>query len=116
MGISTGGTVLGSVGDTIINGEFQINLNDTNVSLIFLKITGFGEINAHLKSNVVVRWISEPFLRTITRIFENRISTTISDGLRNYTKHLLKDINDNDRLHVKDYISHIVPVLNLKKT
>lgn len=114
MGLGTTGTVIGTVTDTIVAGAFSINLNDTNVILNDLQITSFGDIAIQLKSNLVVRWISEPFLRTVTRLFQSRITTTVSDGVRDYTRKLLNDINDNDRLNIKKYFHSIIPILNTK--
>ena len=113
LGIGTGGTVIGTVTDTIVAGEFSISLNDTNLHLDEMKITSFGDIAVQLKSNVVVRWISEPFLRTITRLFETRITTTVSDGIRDFTRSLLADINKNDRLHIKQFVHTVIPILGI---
>ncbi|KAG4077635.1 hypothetical protein HA402_008895 [Bradysia odoriphaga] len=114
MGLGATGTVIGTVTDTIVTGEFSINLNDTNVILNDMQIMSFGDIAVQLKSNVVLRWMSEPFLRTITRLFQSRITTTVSDGVRDYTRKLLNDINDNDRLNIKKYFHSIIPILDTK--
>lgn len=106
---------MGTVSDTVVAGEFSISLNDTNLHLNDLKIVSFGDISVQLKSNVVVRWISEPFLRTITRLFQSRITTTVSDGVRDYVRQLLLDVNEHDRLNIKHYVQSIVPVLNATK-
>lgn len=102
----------GVVTDTLVAGEFALNLNETNLMLNQLKIVSFGDIAIQLKSNAVVGWISEPFLRTVTRLFRSRLTTTISDGVQNYTQRLLDDVNENDRLQIKNYVHYVIPILN----
>lgn len=112
LGVYTSGTVAGVVTDTLVAGEFALNLNETNLMLNQLKIVSFGDIAIQLKSNAVVGWISEPFLRTVTRLFRSRLTTTISDGVQNYTQRLLDDVNENDRLQIKNYVHYVIPILN----
>lgn len=114
LGVYTSGTVEGVVTDTLVAGEFALHLNDTNLMLNQLKIQSFGDISVQLKSNAVVGWISEPFLRTVTRLFRSRLTTTISDGVQNYTQRLLDDVNANDRLHIKNYVQYVIPILNTR--
>lgn len=95
----------------IIMGKFSINLLDTNMQLDELKIVSFGDIKVQLKSNAIVRWITEPLLRAITHLFRTRIKTTVSDGIRDYTRKLLNDVNANDRLHMKEYVRNILPIV-----
>lgn len=114
LGVYTSGTVAGVVSDTMVAGEFALNLNETNLMLNHLKIVSFGDIAIQLKSNAVVGWISEPFLRTVTRLFRSRLTTTISDGVHNYTQRLLDDVNENDRLQIKNYVHYVIPILNTR--
>lgn len=81
-----------------------------------LNIISFGDIKVQLKSNAIVRWITEPLLRAITHLFRMRIKTTVSDGIRDYTRKLLNDVNDNDRLHMKEYLRNILPIAKTKST
>lgn len=115
LGVYASGGVVGTVTDTLIAGEFELNLNETNIMLNRLKILSFGDISLQLKSNAVVGWLSEPFLRAITRLFRSRITTTISDGVQNYTQRLLDDVNDNDKLEIKNYVHTVLPILNAVK-
>lgn len=100
----------------IIMGTFSINLQNTSMQLDDLNIISFGDIKVQLKSNAIVRWITEPLLRAITHLFRMRIKTTVSDGIRDYTRKLLNDVNDNDRLHMKEYLRNILPIAKTKST
>lgn len=97
-------------------GKFSINLQDTNMQLDCLKIISFGDIKVQLKSNAIVRFITEPLLRAITHLFRMRIKTTVSDGIRDYTRKFLNDVNDNDRLHIKEYVRNILPISKTEPT
>lgn len=110
MGISMSGAIHGIVSNTLVAGEFEVNLQNTSLALTHLQILEFGDISLQLKSNAVISWISEPFLRMIARLFESRITTTLSDSIRVYVGELLDDINANDRLQLKKYARIITPV------
>lgn len=80
-----------------------------------LQIVSFGDMTVQLKSNAVLRWLSEPVLGAISQLLKTRIRTTISDGVRNYTQSLLQDINKHDRLHIKNYVKILIPLKSLRK-
>lgn len=111
LGIQATGLVHGVVSDTIITGVFTVHLNDTNLHLVQMKIVEFGDIALQLKSNALVSWLSEPFLRAIARLFETRLTTTVTDGIAAYVMKLLDDINEHDRLQLKVYARAILPTV-----
>lgn len=76
-----------------------------------MKIVEFGDIALQLKSNALVSWLSEPFLRAIARLFETRLTTTVTDGIAAYVMKLLDDINEHDRLQLKVYARAILPTV-----
>lgn len=112
LGISMNGAIHGMVTNTLVAGEFEVNLKNTSLALKQLQILEFGDISLQLKSNAVISWISEPFLRMIARLFESRITTTVSDSVRVYVGELLDDINAHDRLQLKNYARIITPVVD----
>lgn len=106
------GAIHGLVTNTLVAGEFDVNLQNTSLALTRLQILEFGDISLQLKSNAVISWISEPFLRMIARLFESRITTTVADSVRVYVSELLDDINAHDRLQLKKYARFITPVVD----
>lgn len=112
LGISINGAIHGMATNTLVAGQFELNLMNTSLALKQLQILEFGDISLQLKSNAVISWISEPFLRMIARLFESRITTTVTDSVRIYVGELLDDINANDRLQLKKYARTITPVVD----
>lgn len=110
--MSMSGAIHGMVMNTLVAGDFEVNLQNTSLALRQLQILQIGDISLQLKSNAVISWISEPFLRMIARLFESRITTSVADSVRVYVGELLDDINANDRLQLKKYARIITPVVD----
>lgn len=104
MGLGPTITVDGTVVETILGGEFSIALNDTNFNLDDLKILSLGHIRVQLTSGNLLRTVSGPFLTIITQLFRAKISTSASDGIKDYVGNLINYANKIDLFELKKFI------------
>lgn len=104
MGLGPTITVDGTVVETILGGDFSIALNDTNFNLDDLKILSLGHIRVQLTSGNLLRTVSGPFLTIITQLFRAKISTSASDGIKDYVTDLIKYANKIDLFELKKFI------------
>lgn len=104
MGLGPTITVDGTVVETILGGEFSIALNDTNFNLDDLKILSLGHIRVQLTSGNLLRTVSGPFLTIITQLFRAKISTSASDGIKDYVGDLINYANKIDLFELKKFI------------
>lgn len=104
MGLGPTITVDGTVVETILAGEFSIALNDTNFNLDDLKILSLGHIRVQLTSGNLLRTVSGPFLTIITQLFRAKISTSASDGIKDYVGDLINYANKIDLFELKKFI------------
>lgn len=108
MGIGPTITVDGTVVETILGGDFSIALNDTNFNLDDLKILSLGHIRVQLTSGNLLRTVSGPFLTIITQLFRSKISTSASDGIKEYVRDLIHYANKIDLFELKKFIRIIL--------
>ncbi|XP_055306913.1 uncharacterized protein LOC129571171 [Sitodiplosis mosellana] len=101
MGLGPTITVDGTVVETILGSDFSIPLNDTNFNLDDLKILSLGHIRVQLTSGNLLRTVSGPFLTIITQLFRAKISTSASDGIKDYVADLMKYANKIDLFELK---------------
>lgn len=104
MGLGPTITVDGTVVETILTGEFSIKLNDTNFNLDDLKILSLGHIRVQLSSGNLLRAVSGPFLTMITQLFRTKISTSASDGIKDYVTDLINYANKIDLFELKKFL------------
>lgn len=104
MGLGPTITVDGTVVETILTGEFSIKLNDTNFNLDDLKILSLGHIRVQLSSGNLLRTVSGPFLTMITQLFRTKISTSASDGIKDYVTDLINYANKIDLFELKKFL------------
>lgn len=104
MGLGPTITVDGTVVETILGGEFSIALNDTNFNLDDLKILTLGHIRVQLTSGNLLRTVSGPFLTIITQFLRTKITTSASDGIKNYVGDLINYANKIDLFELKKFI------------
>ncbi|XP_031626110.1 uncharacterized protein LOC116342577 [Contarinia nasturtii] len=104
MGLGPTITVDGTVVETILGGDFSIALNDTNFNLDDLKILSLGHIRVQLTSGNLLRTVSGPFLTIITQLFRTKISTSASDGIKDYVGDLINYANKIDLFELKKFI------------
>lgn len=104
MGLGPTITVDGTVVETILTGEFSIKLNDTNFNLDDLKILSLGHIRVQLSSGNLLRTVSGPFLTMITQLFRTKISTSASDGIKDYVADLINYANKIDLFELKKFL------------
>lgn len=104
MGVGPTITVDGTVVETILGGEFSIALNNTNFNLDDLKILSLGHIRVQLTSGNLLRTVSGPFLTIITQLFRAKISTSASDGIKDYVTDLMTYANKVDLFELKKFI------------
>lgn len=104
MGLGPTITVDGTVVETILGSDFSILLNDTNFNLDDLKILSLGHIRVQLTSGNLLRTVSGPFLTIITQLFRAKISTSASDGIKDYVSDLMKYANKIDLFELKKSI------------
>lgn len=104
MGLGPTITVDGTVVETILGADFSIALNDTNFNLDDMKILSLGHIRVQLTSGNLLRTVSGPFLTIITQLFRAKISTSASDGIKDYVKELIKYANKIDLFELKKFL------------
>lgn len=108
MGVGPTITVDGTVVETLLTGEFSINLNDTNFNLDDLKILSLGHIRVQLSSGNLLRTVSGPFLTMVTQLFRTKISTSASDGIKDYVTDLMNYANRIDLFELKNFLKLIL--------
>lgn len=97
------GTINGLITDTLVTGDFSIGVQDAEIQLNDFRILSIGNIELELKYNSIIKHLSGSILRPITNLFQNRISTTLSDAIRNQLEVLIGEINQQDRLQLKEF-------------
>ncbi|CAD7093108.1 unnamed protein product [Hermetia illucens] len=103
IGFQVRGKVGGAVQDTILAADFSISVEDANIRLNNFQIISFGNIDIQLKYIPIMRELSSSILRPITDLFKDRIITIVAEAVRIKLEKLIDDINENDRLHFKEF-------------
>jgi len=108
MALEGFGKVIGSLDDTIIYAELAVDIINMKLKLHDFRIVQFRSINVQLDQARIIRELSGLILSPITNLFKERITTSISDGLKDQMQIVMDDFQDADPLELGKFTKKIL--------
>ncbi|XP_055904365.1 uncharacterized protein LOC129940137 isoform X2 [Eupeodes corollae] len=102
------GKVVGSLDDTVIYADLSINVEDTRLRLNDFRIIKFRNIQVQLSQRRFIQELTGVILSPITNLFRDRITTSISDGLKDQMQGVMDDFNNKDPLELRTFAKQML--------
>ncbi|XP_055848696.1 uncharacterized protein LOC129913831 isoform X3 [Episyrphus balteatus] len=102
------GKVNGSLDDTVIYADLSINVEDTRLRLNDFRIIKFRNIQVQLSQRRFIQELTGVILSPITNLFRDRITTSISDGLKEQMQGVMDDFNNKDPLELRTFAKQML--------
>ncbi|XP_028898413.1 uncharacterized protein LOC105215755 isoform X2 [Zeugodacus cucurbitae] len=108
MPIDGYGKVIGNLEDTIMHAEIAVDVTNISLDLQDFRILDFRNINVQLDQIQIIRELSGLILSPITNLFKQRITTSISDGLKQEMELIFNDFNEGDPLQLRTFAKQLL--------
>lgn len=115
MALEGYGEVIGSLEDTVIYAELAIDISTLKMKLYDFRVIQFRNIKVQLDQTRFIRHLTGVILSPITNLFKDRITTSISDGLKDQMQIVMDDFNNEDPLELRNFVKQILGGLTGKK-
>ncbi|XP_041675248.1 uncharacterized protein LOC121530354 [Drosophila eugracilis] len=102
------GRVFGSLENTIVYAEVTVNVTNLRLNLQHFRIIRFSNIEVQLDQPRVIKELTGTILGPITSLFKDRITTSISDGLKGQMQSVINDFNNDDPLKLCEFAKKLV--------
>ncbi|XP_011293462.1 uncharacterized protein LOC101890547 isoform X2 [Musca domestica] len=108
MALEGYGKVIGSLEDTIIYAELAIDIVTFKMKLYDFRVIQFRNIQVQLNQTRFIRHLTGVILSPITNLFKDRITTSISDGLKEQMQTVMDDFNNEDPLELNNFVKQVL--------
>ncbi|KAM7361370.1 uncharacterized protein ACRADG_011520 isoform 1-T2 [Cochliomyia hominivorax] len=115
MALEGFGKVIGTLEDTVIYAELAIDILTFKMKLYDFRVIQFRNIQVQLDQTRFIRHLTGVILSPITNLFKDRITTSISDGLKDQMQMVFDDFNNEDPLELKSFVKQILGGLTGQK-
>ncbi|XP_061389131.1 uncharacterized protein LOC133324301 [Musca vetustissima] len=108
MALEGYGKVIGTLEDTVIYAELSIDIVTFKMKLHDFRVIQFRNIQVQLNQTRFIRHLTGVILSPITNLFKNRITTSISDGLKEQMQIVMDDFNNEDPLELNNFVKQVL--------
>ncbi|XP_075147102.1 uncharacterized protein LOC142221307 isoform X2 [Haematobia irritans] len=108
MALEGYGKVIGSMEDTVIYAELAVDITTLKMKLIDFRVIKFRNIQVQLDQTRFIRHLTGVILSPITNLFKERITTSISDGLKDQMQTVMDDFNNDDPLELNKFVKQVL--------
>ncbi|XP_073848371.1 uncharacterized protein isoform X2 [Musca autumnalis] len=108
MALEGYGKVIGSLEDTVIYAELAIDIATFKMKLYDFRVIQFRNIQVQLNQTRFIRHLTGVILSPITNMFKDRITTSISDGLKEQMQTVMDDFNNEDPLELNNFVKQVL--------
>ncbi|XP_037813050.1 uncharacterized protein LOC119604476 isoform X1 [Lucilia sericata] len=115
MALEGFGKVIGSLEDVVIYAELAVDILTFKMKLYDFRVIQFRNIQVQLDQTRFIRHLTGVILSPITNLFKDRITTSISDGLKDQMQMVMDDFNNEDPLELKNFVKQILGGLTGQK-
>ncbi|XP_065354736.1 uncharacterized protein LOC135949189 isoform X2 [Calliphora vicina] len=115
MALEGFGKVIGSLEDVVIYAELAVDILTFKMKLYDFRVIQFRNIQVQLDQTRFIRHLTGVILSPITNLFKDRITTSISDGLKDQMQMVMDDFNNEDPLELRSFVKQILGGLTGQK-
>ncbi|XP_013112284.1 uncharacterized protein LOC106090590 [Stomoxys calcitrans] len=108
MALEGYGKVIGSLEDTVIYAELAVDIVTLKMKLFDFRVIKFRTIQVQLNQTRFLRHLTGIILSPITNLFKDRITTSISDGLKDQMQTVMDDFNNEDPLELHGFVKQVL--------